>query len=100
MLPAVLARRHQTASLSFNPSAAILTRATPTSRKRGKSLPRRRGQNGYIEKSGRWYVVRYWKDVLGQEKRALIRERICPISGPGSLSKSERQRKAREIIQA
>ena len=28
------------------------------------------------------------------------RERICPIFGPGLLSKSERKRKAREIIQA
>jgi integrase len=97
---AVTSSPSQTTSLPVNPAADILTHATPTSRKRGKSLSRRRGQNGYIEKSGRWYVVRYWKDVPGQEKRALIRERICPISGPGSLSKSERQRKAREIIQA
>jgi integrase len=29
-----------------------------------------------------------------------VRERICPVSGPGSLSKSERKRRAREIIQA
>ena len=29
-----------------------------------------------------------------------VRERICPIFGPGLLSKSERKRKAREIIQA
>jgi integrase len=29
-----------------------------------------------------------------------VRERICPISGPGLLSKSERKRKARQIIQA
>jgi len=29
-----------------------------------------------------------------------VRERICPISGPGLLSKSERKRKAREIIHA
>ena len=27
-----------------------------------------------------------------------MRERICPISGPGSLSKSVRERRAREII--
>jgi integrase len=44
--------------------------------------------------------VRFWKDIAGQEKRMHVRERICPISGPGSLSKSERTRKAREIIQA
>jgi integrase len=29
-----------------------------------------------------------------------VRERVCPISGPGALSKSERKRKAREFIQA
>jgi integrase len=44
--------------------------------------------------------VRFWKDIAGQDKRALVRERICPISGPGSLSKSECKRKAREIIEA
>jgi integrase len=74
--------------------------ATPAKRKRGKSLSRRTGQNGHIEKSGRWFVVRFWKDVSGQERRVHVRERICPISGPGLLSKSERKRKAREIIQA
>jgi integrase len=36
----------------------------------------------------------------GQEKRMHVRERICPIFGPGLLSKSERKRKVREIIQA
>jgi len=74
--------------------------ATPAKRKRGKSLSRRTGQDGHIEKSGRWYVVRYWKDIAGQEKRQHVRERICPISGPGSLSRSERKRKAKEIIQS
>jgi integrase len=63
-------------------------------------LSRRTGQNGHIEKSGRWFVVRFWKDIPGQERRMHVRERICPISGPGLLSKSERKRKAREIIQA
>jgi integrase len=74
--------------------------ATPAKRKRGKSLSRRTGQNGHIEKSGRWFVVRYWKDIPGQDRRVHVRERICPISGHGLLSKSERKRKAREIIQA
>ena len=44
--------------------------------------------------------MRFWKDIPGQEKRALVRERICPISGPGSLSKTQRIKRAREIIQA
>jgi hypothetical protein len=72
--------------------------ATPVKRKRGKSLSRRTGQDGHIEKSGRWFVVRFWKDIPGQETRMHVRERVCPISGPGLLSRSERKRKAREII--
>jgi len=36
----------------------------------------------------------------GQEKRTLKRAKICPISGPGKLNKSERQRRCREIIAA
>jgi integrase len=79
---------------------ATLSAATPAKRKRGKSLSRRTGQDGHIEKSGRWFVVRFWKDISGQDNRMHVRERICPISGPGLLSKSERKRKAREIIQA
>jgi integrase len=78
----------------------VIPQATPAKRKRGKSLSRRTGQDGHIEKSGRWFVVRFWKDILGQDNRLHVRERVCPISGPGLLSKSERKRKAREIIQA
>jgi integrase len=63
-------------------------------------MSRRSGQTGYEEKSGKWYVVRFWKDVEGQEKRQNVREKICPISGPGKLSASERLRKRREIIAA
>src|ERR1700722_19831556 len=78
----------------------VVPQATPAKRKRGKSLPRRTGQDGHIEKSGKWFVVRFWKDMPGQEERTHVRERVCPISGPGLLSKSERKRRAREIIQA
>ena len=63
-------------------------------------MSRRSGQSGSIQKEGNWYVVRYWKDVAGQEKRQQVYERICPISGPGKLSASERERKAKEIIAA
>ncbi len=63
-------------------------------------MSRRTGQKGHVEPSGRWWVVRWWMDVPGQEKRRHMRERICPLSGPGSLSKSERQRRAREIVAA
>jgi integrase len=65
--------------------------ATPAKRT-GKSMSRRTGQSGHIEESGKWWVVRWWMDVTGQEKR------ICPISGPGVLSRSARERRAREII--
>jgi len=61
-------------------------------------MSRRTGQSGHIEKSGKWWVVRWWMDVTGQEKRVHKRARICPISGPGVLSRSARERRAREII--
>src|SRR6202521_4897833 len=74
--------------------------ATPEKRTGRKSMSRRSGQNGCIQEDGNWYVVRFWKDVAGQEKRQRVRERICPISGPGKLSASERKRRAKEIIEA
>src|SRR5258708_8273991 len=74
--------------------------ATPEKRTGRKSMSRRSGQNGCIQEDGNWYVVRFWKDVAGQEKRQRVRERICPISGPGKLSVSERERKAKEVIAA
>jgi integrase len=74
--------------------------ATPEKRTGRKSMSRRSGQNGCIQEDGNWYVVRFWKDVAGQEKRQRVRERICPISGPGKLSASERERKAKEVIVA
>ena len=77
-----------------------VARATPEKRIRGKCMSRRSGQSGYIEASGKYYVVRFWKDVPNQEKRVHASERICPISGPGRLTKPERQRKARDIIVA
>ena len=63
-------------------------------------MSRRSGQKGHIEKSGRWWVVRFWMDVPDQERRTLKREKICPISDPGSLNKQERVRRSREIIVA
>jgi hypothetical protein len=63
-------------------------------------MARRSGQSGSIQKEGNWYVIRYWKDVAGEEKRQRVYAKICPISGPGKLSASERKRKAKEIIAA
>lgn len=83
--------------LQFKPAPVNFSPATPVKR-RGKSMSRRTGQTGHIEKSGKWWVVRWWMDVQGQEKRALKRARISPVVGPGVLSASERKRRAREII--
>ena len=61
-------------------------------------MSRRSGQDGHIERSGKWWVVRWWQDVPGQYQRSHMRAKICPISGVGRLSASERKRRAREII--
>jgi integrase len=61
-------------------------------------MSRRRGQSGHIERTGKWVAVRFWIDVEGQAERKHACVRICPASGPGSLSRSEQRRKAREII--
>src|SRR5260370_5325630 len=72
--------------------------ATPEKRERRKWRSRRSGQSGHIDRSGNWYMVRFWMDVTGTEKRKHMCIRICPINGLGSLTKAERERKAKEII--
>jgi hypothetical protein len=63
-------------------------------------MARRSGQVGYeVVKSG-WFHVRFRIDVPGREKRVYLSKRICPISGPGFLTKPERLKKRREIIAA
>lgn len=57
----------------------------------------RRFQTGSIETSGKWFVVRYWVDQ-GDSNRRHACSRICPIEGPGKLSKTERLAKANQII--
>ena len=83
--------------LQFPAGDTNVEAATPRKR-RGKSMTRRRGQDGSIEKSGRWKVVRFWIDVPGQEQRQHACIRICPASGPGLLSAAAQRRRAREII--
>lgn len=61
-------------------------------------MARRSGQVGHIEKKGNAYYVRFWIDVAGQEERAHTSVRICPISGPGKMTKPERERRAKQII--
>src|SRR5215467_11005184 len=36
-------------------------------------MSRRTGQDGYIEASGKWWVVRWWMDMEGQEARKHMR---------------------------
>jgi Phage integrase, N-terminal SAM-like domain len=85
--------------LPLSPEPFNVAPAAPVKR-RGKSMSRRTGQNGSIERSGNWWVVRWWQDVPGQYQRSHKRAKICPVSGPGSVSKSERIRRAREIVAA
>ena len=61
-------------------------------------MSRRSGQNGRIEQHGKVWTVRFWLDVEGQHDRDYKRVKICPVNGPGSLNKSERKRRAQEII--
>ncbi len=63
-------------------------------------MARRSGQVGYEEVKRGWYHVRFRMDVPGQEKRAYLSKPICPISGPGSLTKPERLKLRKEIITA
>jgi integrase len=61
-------------------------------------MSRRSGQTGYIEKKGNAFYVRFRIDVLGQEKRAYASVRICPTFGPGTMTKPEREMRAKQII--
>ena len=58
----------------------------------------RSGQRGYIERKNDWWRVRFRLDVPGQARRQYRAARICPVKGEGALSKTERQRRALEII--
>jgi site-specific recombinase XerD len=71
-----------------------LAAANPDKRTRKKSMSRRSGQSGYIEKRGNAFYVRFRIDVQGQEKRAYRCVRICPSSGLGKMTKPERERRA------
>jgi hypothetical protein len=62
-------------------------------------MARRSGQSGYIERKGNYYWGRFWKDEPGQGTRVHLGVKICPVSGPGSMTKPERKHRLREIIQ-
>ena len=96
------ARAADAAGASVDPLSVLLPQdklvAATLVRRTGKSMSRRTGQNGHLERKGKYWVVRWWEDVFGQNERIHRSAQICPISGPGSLTKSERERRAREII--
>ena len=61
-------------------------------------MSRRSGQVGTIVKEGGWYRVRFRLDIPGQYQRVQKSIKICPVSGPGLLTKSERERRKVEIV--
>lgn len=63
-------------------------------------MARRSGQVGYEEVKRGWFHVRFRMYVPGREKRAYLSKPICPISGPGFLTKPERFRLRKQIIAA
>src|SRR3984957_4071635 len=87
-------------SVRSNDGVVSFAPATPDRRPRRKSMARRSGQVGYEEVKGGWYHARFRMDVPGREKRAYLSEPICPVSGPGALTKPERLKKRKEIIAA
>ena len=61
-------------------------------------MSRRSGQNGRIEPHGKFWTVRFWLDVPGNDAREYRRVKICPTEGAGLLNRFERTRRAKEII--
>ena len=61
-------------------------------------MSRRSGQSGYIERKGNAFYVRFRIDIAGEQERQNACVRICPASGPGKMTKPERERRAKEII--
>jgi integrase len=61
-------------------------------------MSRRSGQTGAIVKEGNWYRVRFRIDVPGQHERKQMSVKLCPISGPELMTKSERERRKVEIV--
>lgn len=82
----------------FNRCGIVPREANLGRRLGGRSMSRRSGQCGSIERKKHYYVVRFWQDVAGREKRVHRSVRICPVSGTGTMTKPERERRAREII--
>jgi integrase len=61
-------------------------------------MSRRSGQMGTIVQEGGWYRVRFRLDIPGQTERVQRSVKICPVSGPGLLTKPQRVRRKIEIV--
>ena len=82
-----------------SPSAVItFPTAKPDTTQTGSTMAQRSGQSGYIERKGNAFYVRFRIDVPGEVKRRYTSVRICPVSGLGSMTKTERKRRAKEIV--
>lgn len=73
----------------------IIPAAAVSTRKRGKCMTRRRGQNPKLEIRNGLYTFRYRQDVAGVEKRKQVREVLGPVR---SMTKSEAQRRIKEFM--
>jgi hypothetical protein len=86
----------ESASTTAVPDAKI--RAALPDRK-GISMARRSGQNGWIDVRNGIYYARFWIDVPGRSSRKCKRVPICPVQGSGSLNASERSRRLKQIVE-
>src|SRR5439155_26188858 len=84
--------------------SGIIAEAQPKRRRKGrKSMSRRSGQNGTVVIAGNWYRVRWRMDVVGEEQRINMNEKVAPVvfdrSGKPKPPSSDVLRKAREIVE-
>ena len=76
------------------PGGSVPTAAVST-RKRGKCMSRRKGQNPKLEIRNGLYTFRYRMDVAGVEGRRQVREVIGPVK---QMTKSEAERRIKEFM--
>src|SRR5215472_15799806 len=77
------------------PSVSIPVATSRTVRRRGKSMSRRRGQNGTVEERNGAWRGRYLIDVPGQTQR---QKRSVVLGFVKDMTKSEAKRRLKEVI--
>ena len=63
-------------------------------------MARVRGQGEWIEMKGLKYIVKFREWIPGQTKPRIRSIDVCPVKGPGALSKPARERRAKELVAA